>query len=850
MKIKLFQILLITLLSFSNKVFSQGLQFYGNEKDFADRSSLCVFNEGNKPGPTQKLTISFEYAAQNLQSPGYIFYLKDFKSNSAYNLSYEYKNSLGCFMFAHEGKKIYTVLHYPFKEIYRKWLPISIHLNFKDNQAKITIGTQKIKLNDIGSTGMQFTPKLFFGMYEHILETASYHIRNLTIQTDKETWKFPLNESQGNDVHDSKGNVTGHISNPVWLINSSYHWKPLFQYYSNTPAGFIFAPDQQRFYIYNHDSIVDYDIYHQVSEKLPYVTQFPIRLGMNFYKGDNIAYVYELNNDKTFIAQMNLTNQTWQTINKDSISLQLHHHCGVYDSIRNRFVFFGGYGNRKYSNTFFCYDIEHPQWYELKYHGDTITPRFFTGIATTKDNKYIYIYGGKGNETGDQNAGIVYYYDLYRLDTSNQTLKKLWELEAPSINTIPTRDMILSKDEKHLYLLEYPEYKAKTHAQLVRLSIANGEYQTLGDSIPLTSEEIATNADLYFNSELNEFYCVIQEFAKHGETLTRVYSLSNPPATLADVKYYYSDKQTHTPILLLAGSITILGICLFFYKKKRTSEKRTNTAAPVCPEESCTSATREEEKEEPTFSTESFRIQKNGIQLFGPFTVISRNGWDITYMFSPKIKNLFLFILINSTKQEGVLSSDLNHLFWPDKPDDKIKNLKNVTMNHLRKVLQELDGIELTHQKGYFKVTVHEECYCDFFKFHQLVEKINANGCTQELCAELCNLLVHGKFLMAIDSPLFDYSKQQTEDFIIPLLSTQIRICHKNKKYADVLHLCTILSQLNPLSETAMTYTVSIYKQQGNLNKALQCYAGFIKEYHNLQGEDYPTTFEQIGVAQ
>ncbi len=48
----------------------------------------------------------------------------------------------------------------------------------------------------------------------------------------------------------------------------------------------------------------------------------------------------------------------------------------------------------------------------------------------------------------------------------------------------------------------------------------------------------------------------------------------------------------------------------------------------------------------------------------------------MTYMFSPKIRHIFLYILINSITKDGVLSSDMNNLFWPDKPDDKIKNLK------------------------------------------------------------------------------------------------------------------------------------------------------------------------------
>lgn len=72
---------------------------------------------------------------------------------------------------------------------------------------------------------------------------------------------------------------------------------------------------------------------------------------------------------------------------------------------------------------------------------------------------------------------------------------------------------------KYVYLLAYPEYKPETHLQLYRLSISDGSYEALGDSIPLTSEEIATNANLYFNKKLEEFYCVTQEFENTGNPL-------------------------------------------------------------------------------------------------------------------------------------------------------------------------------------------------------------------------------------------------------------------------------------------------------------------------------------------
>lgn len=114
-------------------------------------------------------------------------------------------------------------------------------------------------------------------------------------------------------------------------------------------------------------------------------------------------------------------------------------------------------------------------------------------------------------------------------------------------------------------------------------------------------------------------------------------------------------------------------------------------------------------------------------------------------MFSPKIRNIFLYILIHSIVKEGVLSSDMNSLFWPDKPDDKIKNLKNVTMNHLRKTLQELEGIELTHQKGYFKLTLTDECNCDYQRFFSLTNRMKCSPQSESETTELHNILAKRK---------------------------------------------------------------------------------------------------------
>ena len=140
---------------------------------------------------------------------------------------------------------------------------------------------------------------------------------------------------------------------------------------------------------------------------------------------------------------------------------------------------------------------------------------------------------------------------------------------------------------------------------------------------------------------------------------------------------------------------------------------------------------------------ESSIVRPNAVYLFGPFTVIDRNGRDITHLFSSRLRQVFIYILLHST-HNGVLSASLNEVFWADKPDDKVKNLKGVTINQIRKNLAELDGVELVHDKGYFRL-VFTDCYCDYFRFRTLKN-------AEEVENELGILLMRGKFLDGMDA--------------------------------------------------------------------------------------------------
>ncbi len=367
--------------------------------------------------------------------------MKDTCNNKSYNLTYLCSAKEAFFIFSEDGKKSYYSTSYAIDSLKnKKVIPVSLHLSVSHNRAEIKIGEDSVSLAGVGLEDGRFSPMVYFGMCDYILETASFSISDLSVSNGKKTWKMPLDEVSGEDVHNDRGEVIGRVKQPVWLINRSYHWKSEFCYNSSTPVGVNFSEREQRLYIYNKDSLIYYDIQAAALEAGAYgnLSAFPgeLCLGMNFIDDQSgKIYAYELTREKK-VAELSLDTMQWSVASADSLAtyICLHHHCGFYHPHQKKFMLFGGYGLRRYSDCFLSYEVEKARWDTIRFAGDHIPPRFFAGMAVADNYKHTYIYGGKGNEAGDQNIGVQYYYDLYRVDLERQSVRKLWEQKPMSRN--------------------------------------------------------------------------------------------------------------------------------------------------------------------------------------------------------------------------------------------------------------------------------------------------------------------------------------------------------------------------------------------------------------------------------
>lgn len=829
--------------------YSQGLLFQANDKEIKERTSLQIFQEGEIPCFTKNFQLSFELSIRDFDTFGYVFLLKEDQGKTKYSFTYTYldgENST--FKFNTDGKENHYSLNLRNDALAYQWIPVSFAFDLQQDVLTIRIGDNEKKITSLGLKDT-FCPHLFFGRYDYILDMPTFAIRNLKLEGDRShSYTFPLNENEGEEVHTSTGKVLGTVVNPVWLINGSYHWEKLFEYSFQTPSGITFEPDSQRLIIFSQDSLLTYNLLKRQPQKYSYSNKLPVKLQLATHfmnTTDGKLYVYELNNlplrDAT-VAALDLNNQEWKQTGVAALPVQLHHHDGFWDETTGKYLVFGGFGNKRFNNTFLEYDIEADRWDTLSYSGDWIIPRYFSGMAVNKNREHVYVFGGMGNESGEQSVGRNYLHDLYLLDRKQQSVRRLWQ-NASGHRLVVARDMILTPDEKYIYALCYPEYLSDTYLRLYRLTVDDGTMKALGDSIPMRSEEIMTNANLYYNSLTHEYYCTTTEFDKKGHTVIRTYVLSAPPVSLDEIRSYGSRSSLEIRWLWIMAGIGVLLLAggVLFVRKKRGKQRNAvleSSSVLMSPP-----VGREPDKSvqgKETLAKEDFEsslVRPNAVYLFGPFTVIDRNGRDITHLFSSRLRQVFIYILLHST-HNGVLSASLNEVFWPDKPDDKVKNLKGVTINQIRKNLAELDGVELVHDKGYFRL-VFTDCYCDYFRFRTLKN-------AEEVENELGILLMRGKFLDGMDAGMMDHFKQKVEEFLSSFLPLEIERLYQQHKYDAVIRFCNVLFRVDPVNELALAYGMHALNHTGSSQEAILQYSLFVREYRQMMNEEYSTSYAEL----
>ncbi|HEY4784577.1 MAG TPA: DNA-binding transcriptional activator, partial [Bacteroidales bacterium] len=589
-----YYILLVISFMISDESFSQGLKFKDSKDQPIDkRTSYNVF--GNKSVVFSGFyNIEFDLSLYPTTRIGYIIRIKNERSDKIYNLFYDGQGNNIQFKFNEEGRSSLITAQISKDELVNlPWFKTIISFDLANNSIKLTIHNQTFVANNVGLP-KKYYPIIIFGRSDYIIDVPSFAIQNISVGNNDKKYTFALRENNGDIVHDLKGRAIGNVDNPEWLINESYQWKFKVLFKSKTVAGANYNPEKKEIYYFNKDTLFIYNIRSGDKRTEIFKENCPVRLtlGTNFIDPiHNKLYAYEVYFDESYkyngpsVASLDLDTYQWTTESSSTLPTQLHHHGAYFDADNHRYILFGGFGRMHYNKIFYTYDIESKLWDTLRIEGDTtIFPRYFLSMGYQKKTNSLYIFGGMGNRSGEQVVGRKYFYDLYQVNLASKHISKLWEIRWDKDNVVPVRGMVIQ--DSCFYTLCYPEHYSNSFLRLYRFSLKDGSYEILGDSIPIHSDKITTNANLYFDSQLNTLFATVQEFDDDIKSDIKVYSLSYPPVTAEELSGYLAVNKNHVYRWLAISLCLISFIALFVwvrYRKRNRNKEIDEMQTEVVP---------------------------------------------------------------------------------------------------------------------------------------------------------------------------------------------------------------------------------------------------------------------------
>lgn len=815
---------------------------------------------GNDISFTNSVTISFDLSILSHESFGQIWVYED--KAAPYSFAYigRDKSSSSFVINSLSDKKQFLEIPVSPQAIgARKWLHVETRLDFQHQKAEVTIDGQKYSLDGITIPNPSKANIIFGANIKAIPEVPVMVIKNIMVRDEaSHSFLFPLTESDGKLVHEAGNKLHGTVVNPTWQINKQFFWQEIGTFTSSAAAGIAFDEPDRQILVIGDNNISKFDI------NTLKLTEYP-KETVGTQTGYSGEAIYNPDKQETYFYNLadigGQTSPFFSTISDKDLptrivspqfSNPLHHHAYFFDQASQSLYIFGGYGNYQYSNLTYQYDFDHGTWKEIQFTGDVIYPRMHTVAGKGPVEGSFFVFGGVGNETGKQELGKDFFCDLYLFDTSKHIVKKLWSRAFPDNYFIPTRGLVFDSKKGCIYLLCID--RKTTNASLHRFDVKTGEHAIVSNEIVFQTNCILSTAYLFNNPKDNELYAIIRYSEDNNpKAKISVYKLNAPPITYQELKKWNADDDNDTSraylYCIIGGIAFFLILSVGYYYIKRGNKKEVVVQSIPEDEASADKVSASSTSQLPIDTPVSTPIKINAIYLFGDFQVFDAKGNEIAYRFGPKIKQMFVLALLHSYDgQEGISTNKLSAQLWPEKTTTSAKNIRNVTINHLRNILTDLEGVELVFSNDKWKIVYGDNFYCDYLKALSIAKTLQQVASPQEKeVKQLTGLLQRGTLLPTfVHYEWFGYIKINHDELFIRIIEKLLPIVETNNEPRKVIVLADILFSFDGMSETALVFKIKALKKLGQKVYAQSVYERFQKEYQQLYGEKYKeNSFEE-----
>ncbi len=237
---------------------------------------------------------------------------------------------------------------------------------------------------------------------------------------------------------------------------------------------------------------------------------------------------------------------------------------------------------------------------------------------------------------------------------------------------------------------------------------------------------------------------------------------------------------------------------------------------------------------------------KPAILLFGSFAVTDGEGNDISRLFTPLLKELFLLIVIHTIKQgQGITPDHLNEILWNDKSSEAAKNNRAVNMRKLKTILEQLDNITLKKEAGRWMLQYEPAAaYIDLDIFQQLVQQ--RAQLDRAHIRQLMGIVKRGAFLQQTEYRWLDDIKSDISNQALDVLIQASAMLSSPEDAPLQIEIANSIFSFDAVNEQALRLKCRSLVLLGRHAIAKNTYEQFVKEYRHMYAEDFPESYPVI----
>lgn len=237
--------------------------------------------------------------------------------------------------------------------------------------------------------------------------------------------------------------------------------------------------------------------------------------------------------------------------------------------------------------------------------------------------------------------------------------------------------------------------------------------------------------------------------------------------------------------------------------------------------------------------------ESNYIQLFGDFKVLDKDGNEITNLFTPKLRQLFLLIMLYSQRnRNGISTQELTDILWQGHSSQSSKNSRGVTIRKLRLILESLDSVKINFHVDRWSMVFGGTVYCDYVECLKLLKREKIHDTDFNL--NFYHIIQEGELFKGDSFDWLDDFKGFISNNIVDILMKFISELSIDRDNELVLKLTDRILISDPVNDQALSWKLKALIRQNNYNLAKFTFDRFCVLYEEMYGEKFATKFDEL----